>query len=368
LGLPVAPSRAPLPAPAELPRRLLELAERHRLIPLLHRHLPASPGTADPVRHELATLAAASTRDALRLAGELRGLVDAFEGAGVRVAAYKGPALAVRAYGDVALRSCSDLDLIVDAHDLGAAERLMRSLGHVAHHRLAPHAAAVFRRVDGDFPWHNADRKLLVELHCRVSSLRFGVDLPTAALLDRATPVPLGGGSVPMLADEDHLLALALHGAKHRWTRMEWVVSFAALQRRAGIEPGAFLERARRLRAGRVALLALRIASETLGIPLPASVGAAAARDPVVTSLARSTSAAWYADGGGGGDATIANLLYNLRLREGALERIRFGGRWLLVPSPEDWGWVRLPPGLAPLYPLLRPLRLAARYAPWMRR
>jgi hypothetical protein len=64
------------------------------------------------------------------------------------------------------------------------------------------------------------------------------------------------------------------------------------------------------------------------------------------------------------GDETAANLAFNLRARDSAMDRARFAARWLFAPSPEDWRWARLPDALFPLYRVLRPVRLLLRHGP----
>lgn len=355
----VSPAPAPSAGAAD-PVRLLALARRNRMVPLLHRFLAPRPDTPPELVRALSAGAAANARAALGLARELRRLTGALEAAGIGAAAYKGPALAVRAYGDLALRTYSDVDLLVCPADVPRAAALLEEAGYRPAHDFPPHAEALFRRIDGDYPFAHGATGRLVELHCRVSSLRFGADLPTRALLARARPVALGGGAVPALADDDLFLALCLHGAKHRWARLEWLAAPAAVAVRAALPLEALLERAAALHARRAFLLAVHLMRETLGLPLPPPVAAAIRREPGLDALAAEARGLWFADGED--DATAANLGFNLRLQDDAAARARFAARWLLVPSPEDWAWVRLPEPLAPLYRVLRPLRLALRY------
>ena len=84
-------------------------------------------------------------------------------------------------------------------------------------------------------------------------------------------------------------------------------------------------------------------------------------RDPALAPLAEEAGALWFAAHDAADDAA-ANLRFNLRLQDDAAARARFAAWWLFAPTPEDWGWIRLPAPLAPLYHLVRPLRLALRY------
>ena len=52
-----------------------------------------------------------------------------FHRRGIPVISLKGPWLAERLYGDAALRSCCDLDLLVHRSDIAAAEDLLTELG-----------------------------------------------------------------------------------------------------------------------------------------------------------------------------------------------------------------------------------------------
>jgi hypothetical protein len=342
----------------------LRLAERNRMLPLAHRALGERAEVPETVRSRLRAAYGENARQALLLAGELRRLMDALRSAGVRALAYKGPALAVRAYGDLALRTYSDLDLLVAPDDEPAAAAVLRAHGYVSGYGFSPAQDAAFRRVDGDYPYHHPRSGRLVELHGRVSSARFVAELPTARLMERARDVPIGGGEVPAPADDDLFLALCLHGAKHRWARLEWLACAAALAARAELDLAALLHLADGIGARRTTLLALLLARDALGLALPGEIDRSIAADPPLATLAAEARGLWFREEGEGDEATPANLRFNARLRDGAADRVRYAVRWLFLPSPEDWAWVRLPDALSPLYRVLRPLRLAARYGP----
>lgn len=363
-----APARAAAVARGVDWEAFLALAERNRLLPLAHRALAEAEDVPGGVRSRLRSAYAANARDALARSGELRGLMDDLARAGIPALAYKGPALAVRAYGQLALRTYSDLDLLVAPADRARAAAALAARGYRCAHRFTPAQDAAFLRVDGDYPFRHPDTGRLVELHVRVSSTRFCARLPTERLLARAVAVPLGGGEVPAPADDDLFLALCLHGAKHRWRRLEWLACAAALRVRAGLDAEPLLRRAEEAGARRTVLLALLLMRDALGVALPPGAARAAAPDRGLRALADEAGALWWSDGEDEAEATPANLRFNTRLRDGAADRARYAARWLFAPSPEDWAWVRLPDALAPLYRVLRPLRLAARYGPGRRR
>ena len=70
-----------------------------------------------------------NTRRNLFLSAELCRVLAALDTAGVRATPYKGPVLAVQAYGDIALRQFADLDIIVPQTQIRAAHSALLSLG-----------------------------------------------------------------------------------------------------------------------------------------------------------------------------------------------------------------------------------------------
>jgi hypothetical protein len=178
----------------------------------------------------------------------------------------------------------------------------------------------------------------------------------------RAATVPLGGGEVRTLGDDDLLVVLAAHGAKHRWKRLEWVAALAELLRAGRGDPGAALRLATRERARRTLLLGLALARRLLDAPLSQEIAREIDADAGLAALVAGAEARLFGAEGDDGEETPANLLYNLRARDGAVDRARYAARWLFAPSPEDWRWARLPDALFPLYRVLRPVRLLLRH------
>lgn len=339
--------------------RVALLAERHRMVMLLARRLLGRARLPPAEAAWLTGEAKAGAARALSMTAELARVTAALEGSGIPAAAYKGPALAAAAYDDPSLRWCSDLDLLVEPDRVPDALRVLAEAGYPSQRAFTPAQEAAFRRTDGDYPLRSPHTGTLLELHCHVSPRRFAPRFDTARLLANRRPVQCGPFRIPALADGDLLLALAVHGAKHRWARMEWLAAFAGLLDRSGADPTGLAERGERIGAGRAVRVALSLCRDLLGMDLPGTP------DPEVAALARSAAARMLGDQPRYDAADTAdNLRFNLRLCDSAADRARTAWRWLTLPSPEDWTWRPLPDALFPAYRLLRPVRLLARYAP----
>src|SRR5215831_18409438 len=113
---------------------LLEFAQQHGVRPLLHRSLRSVCWDSVPraIRLELERSTRANIERNLSLTGELFRLLEAFQRAGISIAAFKGPVLADTVYGDLSLREFSDLDVLIRKGDLLKAEELLLSCGYRA--------------------------------------------------------------------------------------------------------------------------------------------------------------------------------------------------------------------------------------------
>src|SRR5690349_11558204 len=95
--------------------RLLVLAEAHGVTGHLIASLRNLEDITIPpnIRQELADRQRAQNFFTLRLTAELFSILGRFTAEGIGAMVVKGPVLAVRAYGDPAIRSYGDIDLLV---------------------------------------------------------------------------------------------------------------------------------------------------------------------------------------------------------------------------------------------------------------
>jgi hypothetical protein len=339
-----------------------DAARRHGALPLLAHHLEAvCPGAVpSPALRVLRERRRRDAWRALALAAELVRVLEALAARGVRAVALKGPALGAALYGDLTLRPCRDLDVLVPEAQLPDAERLLGTFGYLAKPSIvgprgAP-SAVEWERV----LWREDD---IVELHARLSPSDFAFGLDGEALWDRLARVRIGGRDVPTLGDEDLLLYLCAHGARHRWWRLEWIADVAELVRsRPGLDWDAVLERATRLGGVRLVLLGLTLAADVLDAPVGHALRARARADRVVPTLAARMQERLFEPGATQPAHGPEWLRWCAGVRERARDQWRCAWRIVLRPGPADWAWIRLPQRLAGLYYLTRPMRLGWKY------
>jgi hypothetical protein len=340
---------------------LLSLASRHGVMPLVYRRLTDSFRATVPAEQLLGFKERYRTNAAhsLFLAGELIRILDALGRAGVEAIPYKGPALAVEAYGDIALRQFLDLDIIVRPRDVGRATEALKRVGFEPHFVLkGAREEEAFKRLSYVQLFRRAADGVAVELHWGVAPRFFNFPFPVERLWDHEARLPLAGAEVRAIAPETLLLLLCVHGNKDLWARLEWVCGIdALLSRKTNLDWQAITDEAERLGALRILLLGLFLSNSLLGTPLPEEIARRAEGSPAVASLAALVRRTMF-DEKPRAPTLREQVRFHTRSKDGLRDRLIYCSRLALTTTPVDWAAVGVPPSFAFVHLLVRPFRL----------
>jgi Uncharacterised nucleotidyltransferase len=342
---------------------LLSMAQRHRVVPSLHHHLVSVYPEAIPpqVSSRLEQLNYENTRSNLLLTGELLKLIGLLEAHGIAAVPFKGPTLALWAYGDVSRREFGDLDILVKKQQVPAVKELLLSEGFTPRPGLTDAQQAAILRFDCSHNFAN-EKNVWLDLHWDFVAPSASVRLDTDKLWDRLEPISVNGRELRTVSVEDLLLILCLHGFTHFWERLGWICDVAALiDSQKKIDWPMVLENADRLGSRRILSLGLYLASNLLGAPVPLEIWTTAPADPPVLALADQVQRRLFTE-----RAQPVGMFNEVRLhlamKEGKRDKLKSGLRLLATPRVDDWKLLSLPGSLFFLYYALRPLRLAGKY------
>lgn len=338
---------------------LFAAASEHTLTALVCKNLldcaPAALPAAE--RERLSRSYFESSCRNLALTAELFRVLAALESCGVCATPYKGPVLAAQAYGDVALRAFSDLDIIVPQRQIAAAHRALLALGFSA--EIAEIESS--HPIPGQYVYRKG-AGTLVELHTEHTLRYFPVPLDLDALCGRRQPVALAGRQVLTFSPEDTLLLLSVHGSKHLWDRLSWIADIAALTSRS--QPGSIadwplvLERARSWGVERMLLLGVGLAVCLFEAAPPDEVIRSLERDRVCRQMIEQISRRFFSPEKIQ-PGVLSRFAFRVRMRGRFTQGLPYAIRLAMMPTEVDRGSRRLP---EPFYALLRPLRLARTY------
>jgi Uncharacterised nucleotidyltransferase len=293
----------------------------------------------------------------LNLSAKLAALVRGLRSRGITAIPYKGPVLAVMAYGNLALREFADLDLVLSERELPQAWELLEAEGYAPEQAAAPTRGS--NEAPGQYAFLSPGGDFLVELHTERTLRHFPRALAPDRLARSLAPVVVNGEPISTFSPEECLIFLSVHGAKDFWARLLWVADVAELvQIPQGFDWPKALVAAHELGCGRLVRLGLLLAGTLLEAPIPAEVLAQARGDRGAQALAREVTRRLFA---GQSTGAYEQLHFRMRMVEGVWPGARYAWRLATAPTAEDREAVRLPPGLGFLYRIIRPLRLLGR-------
>ena len=335
------------------------LARRHSITPLLYRQLERHASELVPSA-DFAKLKLDYQENSARniiLTDELVRLISLFNNAGIETVPYKGPALALFAYGNLALRRFVDLDVIVKKADVLRARDLLLDQGYAPGKSLSLAQQELLLKTQHNLQFSRDNRRLLLELHWEVAPHLFASSVQETELWQNLTTLNINGTELKTLAADDLLFSLCVHGSRHLWERLGWICDVAELISRHQLNWPALLQRASDTDSERMFLLGLHLAQKLLGAKLPPEVQTRCDSDTRLESLAANVIQHLFS-GPTHVPATSTEIFkYNIGVRKSLSARARYFA-YMLRPTDSDFSSRSLPPGFGFAYYLMRPFRL----------
>jgi hypothetical protein len=339
-------------------RRVLAIANWHGVVPLVETAI-TDLGRCGVPDEEVSAIQSAFLRlaaDSLVYARELARIMACLADWNVPAIAFKGPALAISFYGNIALRKCTDLDVLTALPDIANALEALRSLGYELHPRNGFGSPAGLR-TEKDYLLECA-ASFKVELHWAAAERSFCFRMPFHEIWRRREHVVLFDRRVPAPHPEDLLLLLSVHGTRHCWRALKWICDLAfVIKQRPDIEWPRVCARAAEARCLRMLLIGLTLSRDLTRVPLPEVVDRHLEQDRAAAIISADLRERLLANRGIPFD--LERTLYYVRSHERWVDRARMVGCYVADnsrPGARDREWIRLPGFLSFLY---WPIRIA---------
>jgi precorrin-6B methylase 2 len=336
---------------------------QHSLAPVVYERLGAVEGVPLPAEHRnmLREAVRDSSRWSMILLQEMFQLQERFDSEEIPVLPYKGPVLAWLAYGDFTRRACTDLDFVLPQRYIPQAASVLERAGYTPacdprelHAGEQPHAP-------GEYAFLRGVNFIRVELHTERTLRYFPVALDFDKMGRRLLRVQLAGRTLRTFSVEDTVVMLCVHGAKHFWDRLGWILDIAGMVSSQPVDWPAALQIAADLKSTRVFLLGLSLAHNLLDAPLPEFVLEHVRRDSKVRWLAQRVCDP-LAGRAKPSTGVFRRTTFRLRSRDEFARGLLHMARLALSPTESDRGAVGLPARFSFLYFLVRPWRLLRQY------
>lgn len=201
----------------------LSLAHSHGIFPLAYKTLKNYIQIPLEIQNTMKHINMNIVKQNMLMTSELLKVTKLLEENSIDVISFKGPALSQMAYGDVISRQYCDLDLLVDKSNFLQVVELLKSKSYSLIDEYILDKIQEKRNIFHDLTMIN-DSGVNVELHWRLFSDEYMIDFDEIMLLKNLHSIKIQAQNIKTFPNEVNLIYLCIHGAKHNWERIEWLV------------------------------------------------------------------------------------------------------------------------------------------------
>jgi hypothetical protein len=329
------------PVSKELTASVAAFAREHRLLPLIYRlseqsrsqRLPAPLFAEAWARHEANAVA---NRKSI---AELTRISMQFRNRGIRFVCHKGAALARSLYADDAARVYSDIDVLLARKDVFRAVDALSELGYRGGERIAAQRRHAFldAKRQYDLELFNAETHTALELHWRTDAQHPIGDPDDDGWWASLDSVDLGDLPVLQLNRRELMFALLIHGTKHQWERLSWLVDIVVLAQRFDAPDWTWLAEEGRKRRCEVRLFfGLRLASWLFPRAVPPTAQTTPGVEKKLAAVVDDTHAKLCA-GGEVATSIWSSIGRDLRCNDTPWQSFRQAMLLAFTPNHHDW-------------------------------
>lgn len=206
------------------------------------------------------------------LTQELIRLINLLKNQNIQAIPFKGPILAVSAYGNLALRQFTDIDILIKKKDILQARELLIKEGYKNKENLteAQEIAQLESRYVKAYTYSSPNNGVEVEIHWKLRADYTFFPINYQQLWQEKTSICLENHHISSLSPEDEFLYLCVHGCGDRWKNLAQICDLAAyIFSHEKLNWTKLLAKAKQVNCQTRLLFSLALAQNLLGIELP---------------------------------------------------------------------------------------------------
>ncbi|HJX70908.1 MAG TPA: nucleotidyltransferase family protein [Bacteroidales bacterium] len=256
-----------------VPEKLVALAEKHRLTPILYNYLNRHPHPFDRnLMDHIKELTREHVLRSLNLQSELLKICIRFNQQHISYMTIKGPQLSHFLYNDASRRVCVDLDLFLQNKDeFASASGILHESGY--QRTNFPEGGSWFKQRVFSIGKHesvfvNRASKTVIDLHIRpVGNTLFSARFHRHFFSEKQS-YDMNGVQILIPSAIHYFIFLCHHGAVHGYASLHWLADICAFYRKYPLPPDELLKTSEMFRLKRNVALSLLILNKYCGISL----------------------------------------------------------------------------------------------------
>ncbi|MEC2076076.1 nucleotidyltransferase family protein [Metabacillus fastidiosus] len=246
----------------------LQLAMHHRVYSLLYSRMNKTSRIPSEVVQSLNRKYQKNIFKMLSLSGEMEQICRIFGESQIKSLVLKGPVLAADLYGDLSLRTSRDLDILIPFKDLSKADQVLTNLGYEKEELQT--LFNDWKWKDHHISYYHPKKQMHIEVHWKMHP-GASKEPDFRELWARKRTCTHFSHSVYFLGREDLFLFLALHGARHGWSRLRWLIDIHQLMKQ-NLNWDEIFALSKKYKSTQVEEQALILSSQLLNSYLPKTV------------------------------------------------------------------------------------------------
>lgn len=268
------------------PVSFMRLLHRHKLLPVAELLLElVDDETRKNWKERLKRLAARS----LTISAENIKVIKALREDGIQAIPMKGAVLAYRLYGDPGLRQYSDIDLLINKSELGAAGKILPEINFdkIYPTDLTKKQESVYFSFRKDFGFFNEEKQLLIELHFGIYVHQLLKKQDAEDLFANIEYIDIHNEQIAVQDEASTFIYLVFHGCLHQFYRLTWLRDVARCLEVFDLDHEEILKRFRKLGLERLLATGLILAQHYFNTEIPLAYKGLISRGAVINTLVR---------------------------------------------------------------------------------
>jgi hypothetical protein len=203
--------------------KFIDIAYVHGVFPLVYKTLKDYDRYIDQiVLKNMKSYNIDIVKQNMLMSAELIKVMKLLEENNIEAIAFKGPALAQMAYGDITLRQYCDLDILIKEEDVYKVYKLFKKDFRRSLHITSAQEKKWFKYAH-DLGLINKNG-IHIEFHWRMLDSDHPVNLNDIDFFYIKNFITIKNQAIQIISNEEFLVYLCIHGSKHMFERIEWII------------------------------------------------------------------------------------------------------------------------------------------------
>ena len=245
---------------------IFDKARINGLVPLLYYNLNRidSNKIPDNILLNLKKLYHKNVHRNILLTAELIKVFDLLKNGGVKAVTYKGPVLALNAYGSLAFREFGDVDILIRKADVNKAKKIMNDNGFYLDPPIEL-KTSIYIQLASEYQFKNSFGGI-IEINWSFIGNYFYFPNSPKLLFNDLKNYKINDFVIKTISPENDFLMLCIHCSKHNWKRILWICDLREFLENNEINWADLWEKADQLAVKRIVIINLILLKNLFGL------------------------------------------------------------------------------------------------------